>query len=98
MDTEKKTEDAKVMIMVTAQEWNEKTSKINEILEAVKSFADKQTEYLTPAEVCQMLKIGRNTYERFWRTGILKTCNIAGSKRKYVKRTEVLHLLNTGNY
>jgi len=85
-------------IAVPVSEWNETKAKLNEIAESVKGFAEKQSEYLTPKEVCEMLKIGRGTYERLWRNGVLPTCNIAGTKRKYVRKTEVIRLLHAGNY
>ena len=86
------------VIAVSVQEWNEQKAIIKQIAESVKTFAEKQSEYLTPKEVCEMLKIGRNTYERFWRNGILTPCNIAGTKRRYVRRVEVQKLLENGNY
>jgi len=86
------------VLAISAQEWNEQKAMIKQIAESVKTFAEKQSEYLTPKEVCEMLKIGRNTYERFWRNGILNPCKIAGTKRRYVRRVEVQKLLESGNY
>jgi hypothetical protein len=86
------------VLAVSVQEWNEQKAMIKQIAESVKTLAEKQSEYLTPKEVCEMLKIGRNTYERFWRNGIITPCNIAGTKRRYVRRVEVQRLLESGNY
>lgn len=86
------------VLAVSVQEWNEQKAMIKQIAENVKTFAEKQSEYLTPKEVCEMLKIGRGTYERLWRNGALPVCNIAGTKRKYVRKTEVIRLLESGKY
>jgi excisionase family DNA binding protein len=85
-----------VMLVVSANEWNEQRELIRQIAENVKSFSENQSEYLTPNEVCEMLKIGRNTYERYWRNGILTRYKVKGTKRNYVRRLEVEKLLESG--
>jgi excisionase family DNA binding protein len=94
----KETQDAQVMVMVPAQEWFEKTEKINQIFDLVKTFADKQSEWLTPKEVCEFLKIGIATVYRLRNNGTIKFHQIAGSKRWYAKKSEVLQMLHEGKF
>ena len=86
------------VIAVSVQEWNEHKAIIRDIADRVKTFVDKESEYLTPKEVCGLLKIGRATYERFWRDGKITVCNIPGTKRRYVRRSDVMELLASGEY
>jgi response regulator of citrate/malate metabolism len=91
------------VITVSNDEWNEVKTAALQTREMVSTLIDKQGEYLTPKEVCEMLKIGRATYERYIgnskdHKAILQTYQLQGAKRKYVKRTDVLQMLTSGNY
>jgi excisionase family DNA binding protein len=72
------------------------TGKLDRLLSLQEQTADNKSEYLTPKEVCKMLKIGRATFERHKSNGTLPVYCIAGTKRKYAKKSEVLQLLHEG--
>jgi len=85
-------------VAVSVSEWNETKNQISQIVEILKENAEKQSEYLTPKEVCEMLKIGRATFERHKNSGLLPVYSIAGAKRKYTKKSDVLQLLQDGKF
>ncbi|GHT02003.1 hypothetical protein AGMMS49525_04500 [Bacteroidia bacterium] len=86
------------IMQVSVSEWNETKKQIAEIVGLLRETADNKSEYLTPKEVCEMLKIGRATFERHKTNGLLPVYSIAGAKRKYAKKSEVLRLLSEGKF
>jgi hypothetical protein len=91
-------ENSTAIVAVPVSEWNETKNQIAEIVAMLKENADKNSEYLTPKETCEMLKIGRATFERHKASGLLPVYSIAGTKRKYAKKSEVLQLLHAGKF
>jgi hypothetical protein len=88
-------ENLQTVRMVSDSEWNEMQASLKRIEETVTTrFDEKRNELITPKEFCETFKIGRNTYERWWRKGIVKTCQVG--KRKYIERSEVQRLLERG--
>lgn len=57
-----------------------------------------QKELLTPAEVCEMLKIGRTTYQRYVDKGVFDQVRLdkENNGKVYVKRSEILRLIDQG--
>jgi hypothetical protein len=86
------------IVAVPVSEWNETKNQIAQIVELLKENADSKSEFLTPAQTCEMLKIGRATFERHKNSGLLPVYSIAGTKRKYAKKSEVLRLLHEGKF
>jgi hypothetical protein len=89
-------ENTTAIVAIPVSDWNETKNQIAEIVGLLRETADSKSEYLTPKEVCAMLKIGRATFERHKASGLLSVYSIAGTKRKYAKKSEVLRLLYEG--
>jgi response regulator of citrate/malate metabolism len=92
--------DQKITVLsVPLNEWNEQQSLLKEISEQVKQLASKeQKELMTPKEVCEMLKIGRSTFERYMNAGYFEVVQVSKKKysKKLVKRSELEKLINSG--
>jgi hypothetical protein len=86
------------IVAAFVSEWNETKNQISQIVEMLKENTDNKSEFLTPAQTCEMLKIGRATFERHKNSGLLPVYSIAGTKRKYTKKSEVLRLLHEGKF
>ena len=84
------------IIHVPFSEWSETKNQIAQIAQMIKDNADRNSENLTPKEVCEMLKIGRATFDRLKNDGTLPVYRIGKAKRWYCKRSELLRLLNEG--
>lgn len=63
-----------------------------------KLLEDKENELLTPNEVCKMLKISRNTYQRYVDKEIFEQIQInkGNNGKVYVKRSEIERLIQEG--
>ena len=73
---------------------NEKISKVYSIL-----TDEAGKELLTPKEVCEILKIGRSTYQRCVNAGIIVQSHIgSNNSRAYVKRSEIERLIDEGKF
>ena len=87
------------VITVPANEWNEARAMLISLNEKVSELVDKgHKDMLTPKEVCTMLKIGRTTYDRYVREGILSTTRISQKKysKVFVKRGDIETLVKNG--
>lgn len=87
------------VIAVPLQEWNETKKMISTLCDRVAKLTNKEeSELLTPKEVCEMLKIGRTTFQRYVANGILTPVKVNGKKysKTYARRSEIEHLINTG--
>lgn len=87
------------VITIPASEWNETRSLLIDLNNKVNNLvSSSQKEMLTPKDVCQMLKIGRVTYERYVREGIITPVKI--SQKKYskvlIKRGDIDNLIANG--
>jgi len=88
------------VITVPVQEWNETKDRIKSLCEAVSKLTDKEEkELLTPKEVCELLKIGRTTYQRYINNGTLEPVKVNRTKysKVYVKRSDIETLIKQGN-
>lgn len=82
------------VISVPTAEWNETKAMIQGINQMLTSLTNKPNkELLSPKEVCEMLKIGRSTFERLKNSGEMKTIRTQGARKIYVERVEVERLL-----
>lgn len=84
---------------ITENDWNELKSMILEIGEGVKKLTDAANEeLLTPTEVCRILKISRNTYQRYIDAKVFGQIKVGKNKnsRVFVKRSELERLIDEG--
>jgi predicted site-specific integrase-resolvase len=53
---------------------------------------------MTPKEVCEMLKIGRTTFERYMNDSVFEVIQVNKKKysKKYVKRSHLEDLIRDG--
>lgn len=87
-------------ITISMKEWNKAQSMLIDIQEKVtKLLKDKESELLTPSEVCEMLKISRNTYQRYVKQGVFEQIqpNKGNNSKVYVKRSEIERLIEEGS-
>lgn len=85
------------VVTIPLSEWNDTRSKINDLASAVQSLTnEKGSELLTPKEVCEMLKIGRTTYQRYILNGTLTPIRFNKEKysKVYVRRAEIEEMIN----
>lgn len=84
---------------ISQQQWGELKSIMLEIREKVSVLvSESENELLTPAEVCKMLKISRNTYQRYVEAGVFEQLRINKNKksRVFVKRSEINKRIEEG--
>jgi excisionase family DNA binding protein len=87
------------VITIPAQEWNEQKAMLKSLCEKVGKLTDKEEkELLTPKEVCEMLKIGRTTYQRYIASGTLEPVKVNRKKysKVYVRRSDIESLIKEG--
>lgn len=87
------------IITVDAKEWNELKSILFDLRDKLNRLtADAEKDLLTPSEVCGILKIGRNTFQKYVRTGIFDSIKINNKNngRVYVKRSQLQKLIDEG--
>lgn len=87
------------VVSVPLDEWNAHKALLREIGDQVRTLTTKgQKELLTPKEVCEMLKIGRTTFERYMNEGVFDVVKINKRKysKNYVKRSELEKLISEG--
>ena len=85
------------VVTIPLSEWNDTRSKINDLTKAVQSLTNREgNELLTPKEVCEMLKIGRTTYQRYILNGTLTPIRFNKEKysKVYVRRAEIEEMIN----
>lgn len=87
---------------ITKREWNEMKSIMLDIRAGQSELISRLTdeagkELLTPAEICRILKVGRTTYQRYVKAGVINQIHVGeGKSRVYVKRSEIEELIETG--
>lgn len=95
------TNNAVAVITVPFNEWREITATVKAMSQKVDSLINQRNkELLTPKEVCEMLKIGRTTFDRYVSEGLITVERI--SKKKYskvlIRRTELEAGLKDGRF
>ncbi len=83
-----------MIIAVPFKEWQLLNNNIAKLSNAVQELREQNTpsDFITPQEAMEMLKIGRSTWQRYTTEGKVKLHNIAGRKRKLAKRSEILEM------
>ena len=87
------------ILTVPLNEWNEQKAMLKDICEQVRTLTGKeQKELLTPKEVCELLKIGRSTYDRYMNNGVFEVLKVNKQKysKSYVKRSHLEELIKNG--
>jgi predicted DNA-binding transcriptional regulator AlpA len=88
-------------IAIPLTEWREVTATLKAMSQKVDSLLNERNrELLTPKEVCEMLKIGRTTFDRYVSEGLIMPERI--SKKKYskvlIRRTDIEAGLKEGRF
>lgn len=85
-------------ITISYPDFNELKSLLLDLRSELLKLTKAEDELLTPAEVCKILKIGRNTYQRYINTNILEQVKPIGknNSKAYVKRSELNRLIEEG--
>jgi response regulator of citrate/malate metabolism len=87
------------VVTVPIGEWNETKAMLKSISEQVEQLTNKdKKELLTPKEVCQELKIGRTTFERYVINGVFDPVRVNKQKysKIYIRRADMERLVNEG--
>jgi len=87
------------LITVPANEWNDLKTMVKNTLDQVRELTGReQKELLTPKEVCEILKIGRTTFERYMNDSVFEVVRVNKAKysKVYVKRSHLEDLINRG--
>lgn len=83
-----------VMIKVPLKEWEEIKKKINDIQQKVDVLYNRDTDYVSMAELSQWLNVSRTTLWRYRADGKIKTYLIGG--KMVANKDEIQTLLNEG--
>jgi DNA invertase Pin-like site-specific DNA recombinase len=87
------------IVSVPLTEWNEHKALLQDISNQVRTLTSRdQKELMTPKEVCEMLKIGRTTFERYMNDSVFEVIQVNKKKysKKYVKRSHLEDLIRDG--
>lgn len=95
------TDNSVAIISIPFTEWREVTATVKAMNQKVDSLiSERNKELLTPKEVCEMLKIGRTTFDRYVSEGLIAPERI--SKKKYskvlVRRSDIEAGLSEGRF
>jgi hypothetical protein len=87
------------VVTIALEEWNQLTATVSQMAESVKQLTGKdEKELMTPKEVCERLKIGRSTYERYKANGVFEVTRVNRRKysKNYVSRAHLEKLISDG--
>lgn len=86
-----------MMYTISENEWNEMRSLIIETDSHVMKLSKAaSSELLTPAEVCKILKISRDTYQEYSKEKLFQQVHLKPNGRLYVQRSEIERLIDQG--
>ena len=86
------------VITIPLSEWSELKNQLAHIGKSLLAIQGKnKSEYLTPKEVCELLKCSRNTYQSYVNKGILEPIKVKSEKYSKVlfKRTDIEYYLQS---
>ncbi|OAE93997.1 helix-turn-helix domain-containing protein [Flavobacterium psychrophilum] len=86
------------VITVPLSEWSEVKTQLANIGKSLLALQGKnKSEYLTPKEVCELLKCSRNTYQSYINKGILEPIKVKSDKysKLLFKRVDVEYYLQS---
>lgn len=87
------------VVTIPLSEWNEAKAMIKNLCDKVERLTDKdKKELLTPKEVCQELKIGRTTFDRYVNDGIFDPVKVNKKRysKIYIRRTDLDNMIKEG--
>ncbi len=86
------------VITVPLSEWSEVNIQLANICKSLLVLQGKnKSEYLTPKEVCELLKCSRNTYQSYINKGILEPIKVKSDKysKLLFKRVDIEYYLHS---
>ena len=86
------------VITVPLQEWNDLQNRLESIDKSLLEIKGKdKSEFLTPKEVCELLKCSRNTFQSYIEKGFLEPVRMKSEKysKVLVKRVDVDYFLES---
>lgn len=86
------------VITVPLSEWSEVKNQLANIGKSLLALQGKnKSEYLTPKEVCELMKCSRNTYQSYVQKGILEPIKVKSDKysKLLFKRIDIEYYLNS---
>lgn len=89
-----------VIVQVPQSEWNELKSQLQTISKSLLEIRGKdKAEFLTPKEVCELLKCSRNTFQSYIDKGFLEPIRMKSQKysKLLVKRADVDFFIQSRN-
>jgi len=86
------------VVTVPLDEWTELKNQVKSIAKGLLEIKGKEkSEYLTPKEVCELLKCSRNTFQSYIEKGLLEPIRM--NTKKYskilIKRSDVDYFLQS---
>lgn len=91
-------ESSIAVLTVPLSEWSDLKSQLQTISKSLLALHGKnKSEYLTPKEVCELLKCSRNTYQSYINKGILEPIKVKSDKysKLLFRRIDVEYYLNS---
>lgn len=82
------------MITLPAEEWEEMKGRVAALERQVMAIRLRDTDFLTVAEACELLRVSRTTLWRYRQEGKIHTRVIAG--KMVISKTEVQEAINCG--
>ncbi len=86
------------VISVPLSEWSEVKNQLQNISKSLLELKGKdKSEFLTPKEVCELLKCSRNTFESYIEKGFLEPLRMQSKKysKILVKRSDIDYFLQS---
>ena len=88
------------VITVPLSEWSEVKNQLQTISKSLLEMKGKdKAEFLTPKEVCELLKCSRNTFQSYIDKGLLEPIRMTSEKysKVLIKRIDVDYFIETRN-
>ena len=88
------------VITVPLSEWSEVKNQLQTISKSLLEMKGKdKAEFLTPKEVCELLKCSRNTFQSYIDKGLLEPIRMKSEKysKVLIKRIDVDYFIETRN-
>lgn len=82
------------MITIPLSEWNDMKKRLSDIQKKVETLYNRETDYVSMAELCEWLNISRTTLWRLRSEGRIRTYLIGG--KMVANKDEIQTLLNEG--
>lgn len=82
------------VITISRKEWDNLVKRINDIQQKVEVLYNRDTDYVSMAELSQWLNVSRTTLWRYRAEGKIKTYLIGG--KMVANKDEIQRLLNEG--